>query len=125
MCEGGEQHTTSLSLPHLYCSIRHNENLNDPVSQRKHMEQHAVGLVSKKNGDNIPLVGTNIWVNILDVIGEVELEQTYINQDDEPIEATYKVFHIFLFHFGSLLQSLFNSISHTTYCTSYITYYTY
>ena len=72
-----------------------------------------MGLVSKKNGDNIPLVGTNIWVNILDVIGEVELEQTYINQDDEPIEATYKVFHIFLFHFGSLLQSLFNSISHT------------
>lgn len=56
------------------------------------MEQ--VGLVIKQTNISIPLVNTFIRVNLLDVIGEVELEQTYINHSDGPIEATYRVFSL-------------------------------
>lgn len=49
-----------------------------------------VGLQNRKDGKDIPLVSTSIHANLLDVIAEVDIKQTYINNSDDPIEATYK-----------------------------------
>ena len=63
-----------------------------PVERIVVLSMAQVGLVDKRNNINIPLVSTSIRASLLDIIAEVELEQTYINNTNEPIEAIYKVF---------------------------------
>ena len=63
-----------------------------PVERIVVLSMAQVGLVDKRNNTNIPLVSTSIRASLLDIIAEVELEQTYINNTNEPIEAIYKVF---------------------------------
>ncbi len=38
----------------------------------------------------VPLTGVSVNVRIVDLVAEVNIEQRYVNQGNQPIEAIYK-----------------------------------
>jgi len=38
----------------------------------------------------VPLTGVSVKVRIVDLVAEVNIEQRYVNRENQPIEAIYK-----------------------------------
>jgi len=38
----------------------------------------------------VPLTGVSVKVRIVDLVAEVDIEQRYVNRENQPIEAVYK-----------------------------------
>ncbi len=38
----------------------------------------------------VPLTGVSVKVRIVDLVAEIDIEQRYVNRENQPIEAVYK-----------------------------------
>ena len=53
---------------------------------------HVAGLSNSSSpGVKIPLKGIELKVNIVDSLAEVNLTQTFVNSEDQPIECLYQI----------------------------------
>ncbi len=46
----------------------------------------------KDSNTTVPLVSISVEASLVDVAAQVTIEQVYVNNEDSPIEAVYKVF---------------------------------